>query len=806
MKTLRKITTLAVIVSFLLQTVLFPQTARAQSVVSMPLPGVMVPASAAYQPLHFKGMTVHPENPLQFDFLVDSGDATFSKEEKAEEVQKLARYYLSALTVPEKDLWVNLSPHEENRIIEEKFAQTEMGRDLLAQDYILKQLTASLIYPEDELGQKFWSRVYQKVYEQFGTTSVPVNTFHKVWIVPDQAVVFQKNNTAFVVEGHLKVMLERDYLALSQQNAEEGDPRAEGDLSSGSDHLSSESQIISQMTREIILPEIEHEVNHGKNFAPLRQIYQTMILAMWYKKQLKNSILNQVYADQSKVKGIDLSEPDSVDIIYARYMAAYKAGVYNYIKEDYDPNTQQLIPRQYFSGGFTTMENLEDQLWVSSQMSSLPLGSQKQFGDYMMTLQKGEKGLERFKIQMNQWPIKTRQNDVLMKRDQHEISENSVVLPEAITPDASMLTKEQQALKKVLDDFPGDADIMPEKLENFRNSDTRFGTFKITLGDKNYFLKIVKSEQQNTLIKKEIELLEKLNNSIYKDNFPRIVLSGELETGFQYFVPFQTGFSFFITEYYDNQYAILNAYEAVWGSKGFLIEAAKRLREFQEVTGHVYRDFKFEQLIIRRERIILTDFEGAIEPGTIPKGTSIVWTKQYSDKSWWEEANFQQDIKSFAMAAFHLVTNQNYHDRLDFSGFLLPEKVSPVLAQVILNGLKKGERVYANFEEVIADLQLMEDTKLTSTEAFNINPNKKANENIFTLKSDGMMRKTIIKDLPIDISTVNAVPGIFSDSINTRFSLSKTPFIPDLHEFERMLALQNGNYQFYNKLLMFEII
>ena len=42
-----------------------------------------------------------------------------------------------------------------------EFGQTEMGRDLLAQDYMLKQLTASLMYPEKELGQEFWNRVYE---------------------------------------------------------------------------------------------------------------------------------------------------------------------------------------------------------------------------------------------------------------------------------------------------------------------------------------------------------------------------------------------------------------------------------------------------------------------------------------------------------------------------------------------------------------------------------------------------------------------------------------------------------------------
>lgn len=45
--------------------------------------------------------------------------------------------------------------HEKERVIPNEFGQTEMGRDLLAQDYILKQLMASLTYPESGLGKKF---------------------------------------------------------------------------------------------------------------------------------------------------------------------------------------------------------------------------------------------------------------------------------------------------------------------------------------------------------------------------------------------------------------------------------------------------------------------------------------------------------------------------------------------------------------------------------------------------------------------------------------------------------------------------
>jgi hypothetical protein len=69
-----------------------------------------------------------------------------------------------------------LSPYEKDRIIPQSFGLTEMGRDLLAEDYMLKQITASLIYPENKIGKRFWKRIYEQAAQKFGTTHIPVNT------------------------------------------------------------------------------------------------------------------------------------------------------------------------------------------------------------------------------------------------------------------------------------------------------------------------------------------------------------------------------------------------------------------------------------------------------------------------------------------------------------------------------------------------------------------------------------------------------------------------------------------------------
>src|SRR5271167_1958411 len=149
----------------------------------------MVAFSAAFNPPILKGIKVYPENPFLSEFILDVEDGS-PVPDKIESV-RLIKYFLASLTIPEKDLWVNLSPYEKNRIVPESFGQTAMGRDLLAEDYLLKQITASLIYPEGETGKKFWKRIYIEAVKRFGTTNMPVNTFNKVWIVPQKAVVYE---------------------------------------------------------------------------------------------------------------------------------------------------------------------------------------------------------------------------------------------------------------------------------------------------------------------------------------------------------------------------------------------------------------------------------------------------------------------------------------------------------------------------------------------------------------------------------------------------------------------------------------
>ncbi len=349
-RSLKRILSFFTAIVFISTSLVTPST-YAQSIftpAALPIPGTLLGVTQAFKPLCITGVNIDPTNPLRFNFIIDEGDTSLSSEEFDRESMRLVRYFLAALTTPKDEMWVNLSPYEKDRIIPDDFGKTEMGRDLLAQDYLLKQLSASLSNPEEELGSDFWARIKQKA-EAEGLGDIQMSTFNKIWIVPQMASVYEHAKGAYVVDSHLKVMMEEDYVALanSEQRIANSSIQLSADNSLNAKRYTPNAEII----RTTLLPIIEKEVNQGSTFANLRQIYNSVILATWYKQNLKESVLGQVFVDQHKTKGIEIEDKSENQAIYDRYVKAFKTGVYNYIKEEYDPALQTSIPRKYFSGG-----------------------------------------------------------------------------------------------------------------------------------------------------------------------------------------------------------------------------------------------------------------------------------------------------------------------------------------------------------------------------------------------------------------------------------------------------------------------
>ena len=332
-----------------------------QSIVSPRKPAVDLDQS--FTPTLLEGLIVYPDNPLSVNFIIVPGQDLGEEDRVSEDqINEFAKYFLASLTIPEEDIWVNLSPYEKEKIIPDILSLTAMGREMLEQDYILKKLSAAVMSPETPAGEDFWKETYRKAVEKYGTIEIPIQTFNKIWIIPDKAVIYENENSAYIAESHMKVMLEEDLMALDRNF----ESRVLGPHRQSKDQAEDVNALSSQVVRDVLVPVIEKEVNEGRRFAKLRQIYNAMILATWYKRALKESLLKKAYVNQEKVGGIALDETRYKEEIYTQYFETLRQGVVNFIREEVDPVSRELVPRKYFSGGITPAKNLDEILDVNS--------------------------------------------------------------------------------------------------------------------------------------------------------------------------------------------------------------------------------------------------------------------------------------------------------------------------------------------------------------------------------------------------------------------------------------------------------
>ena len=263
-------------------------------------------------------------DPLHFTFIFNKSDLPLTEDVLRAQAENIGKYFLAALTIPEEDLWVNLSPYEADRIMPDKLSQTDLGKDMLGEDYVLKQLAASLTHPDTPQGKLYWDALRMQ------NAKLKIKNdgnFQKVWIVPDKIHIYESPSMVVIDYAKLKVLCEDDYLAMDKNTVGARSPRPGQGNPAPTDAF-----------KKHILPSIEQEVNHGKHFAHLRQLYSAIILALWFKDKLKQSILNDTYFGKAKIKGADTQDPNIKQKIYEEYVKAFNQKAYNLIRKEIGPD------------------------------------------------------------------------------------------------------------------------------------------------------------------------------------------------------------------------------------------------------------------------------------------------------------------------------------------------------------------------------------------------------------------------------------------------------------------------------------
>ncbi len=326
-------------------------------------------------------LSVNTANPSNyFNFLMDTAQGLSPKgtvPNLDSEAKKLIHYFFLGITLPSGSFWVNLKPQESERITSEELSRTDIGRTLLEQDLKLKKDVARYLHPKHPQGKLYWERLYAALEQEGrkasatnqggpaknnGWKKATITSSNRVWIVPDEAVVLETEDGALVTKAQLKLLLESEYLNLKEKKwNKEVEVKSEA---------RDEIKCISEnLMKELILPALTKEINEGPGYAPLRQVYHSLILAEWFKRKvsrLTSEPVNQLnaltgthtnpqtgtpinpyasYINSGTTKGLESELPWEKQAIWQEYLKSYQEGEYKL------QDTIFGLKRMYFSGG-----------------------------------------------------------------------------------------------------------------------------------------------------------------------------------------------------------------------------------------------------------------------------------------------------------------------------------------------------------------------------------------------------------------------------------------------------------------------
>lgn len=302
------------------------------------------------------GMVISRNNPIQPGFkLVSDAAQDEPTEDKIIELQtRLGRYLNTFLVVKGEQLHVSLSPHEAYGGLTEPLRHTELGRDLLAQDVVLKHYTAQLLHPNTDLGKIFWRKM-----DELGLDTKYLESCVRVWILPGEANLKEndREDGYFHVDlekFNLRVLCESEYKTLDK--FKEKSQRYQDTLS-----VEIHEQVV-EVFKELILPKIYDEVNMGNRFSILRQIYSVLIFSAWFEKSnLGTALIKSGFMNSNNVNKYQLNTVgNDATRMKKQYLQMFDKGVWQHVHTFYDNESKKIKRRVYVVGGiyFNTEHNI----------------------------------------------------------------------------------------------------------------------------------------------------------------------------------------------------------------------------------------------------------------------------------------------------------------------------------------------------------------------------------------------------------------------------------------------------------------
>ncbi|RJO65437.1 MAG: hypothetical protein C4540_01395 [Candidatus Omnitrophota bacterium] len=319
-------------------------------------------ALEAARPIHLRYCAYEPVS-NQFRVLIDKGDSgDIGQKSLGAATQQLLDYFFIGIALPNDSFWVNLRPDAEDKILDKDLSTTRMGKVLLEADLQLKKDTAQLVSPNTAEGSEYWTKLYKKAEELFGSSNVEIPTMVRPWIVPDEILIRQTPDSAYIYKATLKVLLEQDYLTGSEL------------YNFKDERLKTLNEYAAQLMRQLIIPRLTREVNSAARYAELRQVYYSLIFAQWFKQQFAGRYgLYASLVDKKILSGIDIGKPWSKSTYFKEYLASVQRGEFKITAPQAGPDKAL---RTYFAGGIgltNLMEGVSPGSFVVPRLQVQPM-------------------------------------------------------------------------------------------------------------------------------------------------------------------------------------------------------------------------------------------------------------------------------------------------------------------------------------------------------------------------------------------------------------------------------------------------
>ena len=237
--------------------------------------------------------------------------------------------------LPTSKFWVNLNPHEPDRIIDAQLGRTDAGRILLEADLQMKKTVAQLIHPDTPLGAQFWAAL------NMGGESGSWLSFRQ-WIVPAPATIRNDHGALYILDAPLLVQLESEYIELRGDSSHP---------TSCAPQKKSVEQHNEAVFRSMILPRVQQAVNEAPEYAELRRVYLSRVAAEWYRQRNVTTFAGLI--DSGDITPWVSRQPWSPQDVFDRYVQSYTNGEFNVTRETRQGNVIETTT--YVFGGVDFM-------------------------------------------------------------------------------------------------------------------------------------------------------------------------------------------------------------------------------------------------------------------------------------------------------------------------------------------------------------------------------------------------------------------------------------------------------------------